>query len=207
MALSEFDFSSCLSDGWLVSIGDPTVSGWAICAAYAGAAILAARVWNRSPFSPTHRGREKLLWLLIAGLMAAMALNKQLDLQTLLVTGGRCLAKEQGWYADRRLVQREFIFALITALVVLGAGLIWLLRGIVRHNLKALLGLAALGTFVVIRGGHLFHLFVPDQERADYLVHLLALGLEALSPALIILATWGALRKPGIASTAVSRTL
>ena len=179
-------FSKCVSASWQFSVGDSNFLGWALFAAYAFAAILAGIVLYTSAFSPTHRKREQLLWGVIAGLMAAVALNKQLDLQTLILTAGRCLATEQGWYADRRMVQRDFILALTGLAGLGGVSIIWLLRGIVRHNLTALLGLAALAAFVVIRGGHLFHMFVPQHERADNAVHLLTSGLECLSPVLII---------------------
>lgn len=195
MALSDTVFSQCVSAGWQLSIGDPTFLGWALFAAYALAAVLAGMVLYTSPFALAHCKREQLLWGLIAGLMAAIALNKQLDLQTLILTAGRCLGKEQGWYEERRLVQRDFILVLTGLAALTGGGTIWLLRGIVRDNLTALLGLAALATFVVIRGGHLFHIFEPEQELADYLVHLLTSVLEALGPILVILAAWMVLRK------------
>lgn len=194
MSISGSVFSKCVSAGWQLSVGDSNFLGWALFATYALAAVLAGIVLYTSAFGPTHHRREQLLWGLIAGLMAAIALNKQLDLQTLILTAGRCLAKERGWYADRRLVQRDFIFVLIGLAALTGGGIIWLLRGIVRHNLTALLGLATLAAFVVIRGGHLFHMFEPGQELADYAMHLLTSGLEALSPALIILAAWQFLR-------------
>ena len=194
MPISGSVFSTCVSAGWQISVGDSNFMGWVLFATYALAAILAGVVLYTSAFGPVHYRREQLLWGIIAGLMAAIALNKQLDLQTLILTAGRCLAKEQGWDADRRLIQRDFILALTGLAVLAGGGIIWLLRGIVRHNLTALLGLAALAIFVVIRGGHLFHMFVPEQERADYAMHLLTGGLEALSPALIIISSGKLLR-------------
>jgi hypothetical protein len=195
MAFSYTAFSTCVSDRWQITIGDPNIIGWAICAAYALAAILAVIVLRAAPFDPAHRNRERILWSLIACLMAALALNKQLDLQSLMLAVGRCLSQEQGWYENRRLVQRDFIFALIAVAAVGGAAIIWLLRGIVRHNLIALLGLACLAGFVLIRGGHLFHIFVPEQLSADILLHDATSALEVLSPVLIIVAAWWLLRQ------------
>lgn len=195
MAFSYTAFSACVSDRWQLAIGDPNISGWAIFAAYVLAAILAVVVLREAPFAPAHHRREQILWSLIACLMVALALNKQLDLQSLLVAVGRCLSQEQGWYESRRLVQRDFIFALIAVAAIGGAAIIWLLRGIVRHNLIALLGLACLAGFVLIRGGHFFHIFVPEQEVADRLLHHLTTLLEALSPILITVAAWKLLRQ------------
>ena len=195
MAFSYTAFSACVSDRWQIAIGDPNITGWAICAAYAVAAVLAVIVLRAAPFDPAHRSREQILWALIACLMAALALNKQLDLQSLMLAVGRCLAQEQGWYEDRRLVQRDFIFVLIAVAAIGGAAIIWLLRGIVRHNLIALLGLACLAGFVLIRGGHIFHIFVPEQMSADILLHDATSALEVLSPVLIIVAAWWLLRQ------------
>jgi hypothetical protein len=186
MAFPYSTLYSCLTNGWQISIGDPNGLGWAICAGYALAAVLAVIILLTAPFAPVHHRRERVLWGLIAGLMAAIALNKQLDLQTLLVTAGRCLAKEQGWYEDRRLVQRDFILALIAGAALAAGIMLWLLHGIVRQNLIALLGLTALALFIITRGGHLFHIFIPEQLPADYLVHALSSFLEILSPTLII---------------------
>lgn len=195
MTFSLTPFSACVSDRWQLAIGDPNTLGWTICATYALAATLAGTVLWVAPFDAEHRSREKILWALITGLMAALALNKQLDLQSLMLAAGRCLAQEQGWYDSRRLVQRDFIFALIAATTLAGMAIIWLLRGIVQHNLIALLGLASLVGFVLIRGGHLFHIFVPEQVSLDILLHDATTALELLSPVLIIATAWWLLRR------------
>lgn len=196
MAFSYTDFSLCVADRWQLSVGDPNIAGWAICAVYSLAAALAVIVLHMAPFDPAYHRRERILWALIAGLMAALALNKQLDLQTLILAAGRCLSQEQGWYDSRRLVQRDFIFGLITLSVLTGVSVVWLLRGIMRHNLVALMGLAALAGFVLLRGGHLFHIFIPEHLSADVLLHETTSLLEVLSPVLIIVAAWWILRQP-----------
>jgi len=187
-------FSACVSDRWHMAIGDPNVAGWAIFATYALAAVAAVMVLRRRPFAPAHHRKERVLWGMIALLMTGIALNKQLDLQSLMTTLGRCLAQDQGWYENRRMVQRDFIFGLIALAALTGAGLYWMLHGVIRQNLLSLLGLTALAGFVLIRGGHLLHIFVPDQIAVDYLVHALTTILEVLCPILIIAAAWRILR-------------
>lgn len=196
MAFSYPAFSACVSDRWQLAVGDPNILGWTICAAYAAAACMALTVLHSAPFAQAHQRRERILWMLIAGLMAALALNKQLDLQTLVLVAGRCLSQEQGWYENRRLVQRDFIFALIGIAVVIAAGIVWLLRSIMRQNLIALVGLAALAGFVLLRGGHLFHIFVPGHLSADIFLHETTSAFEILSPVLIIVAATWLLRQP-----------
>lgn len=194
MAFSYDAFSACVTDRWQLVIGDPNPTGWAIAATYALAAAAAMIVLRRAPFDPVHRRQAQVLWGMIALLMTALALNKQLDLQSLMTALGRCLAQEQGWYVNRRIVQRDFIFGLIALAALIGAAMFWMLRGMILQNLLPLLGLAALAGFVLIRAGHLLHIFVPDQIAADYLLHDLTSILEVLCPALIIAAAWRILR-------------
>jgi hypothetical protein len=73
---------------WEPTIGDPTFMGWFTVAAYAVAALLAARVWLRK--------REKI-WLLVTIGMAGLCVNKQLDLQSLITAIGRVIAWHEGW--------------------------------------------------------------------------------------------------------------
>ena len=194
MTFSYDAFSACVADRWQLVIGDPNLTGWAIAAAYAFAAAAAVMVLRLAAFDPAHRRQKQALWGLIALLMVALALNKQLDLQSLMTALGRCLAQEQGWYENRRMVQRDFIFGLIAVATLTGAGMYWMLRGTVSQNLLPLLGLAALASFVLIRAGHLLHTFVPDQMLADFLLHDMSSALEMLCPVVILAAAWRLLR-------------
>jgi uncharacterized membrane protein YhaH (DUF805 family) len=194
MPFSYAAFSTCVSDRWQLVIGDPHLAGWAVTAAYALAAVSAVMVIRQAPFEPSHRRQMLVLWGLIALLMAALALNKQLDLQALMTALGRCLAQQQGWYEDRRLVQRDFILGLIAVAALAAAGLFWMLRGTVRQNLVPVLALAALAGFVLIRAGHLLHVFIPDEAVTDRRLHDLTSALEMLCPVLILVAAWQLLR-------------
>lgn len=198
MAFSYDAFSTCVADRWQLVIGDPNLAGWSITAAYACAAVCAVIVLRRTAFDPAHRRQRQVLWGLIAGLMTALALNKQLDLQSLMTALGRCVAQGQGWYENRRMVQRDFIVGLIAAVVLAGAAMLWMLRGSIRQNLLPLSGMAALAGFVLIRAGHILHIFVPDQVNTDFLLHELTSVLELLCPLLILAAGWRLLRPPSL---------
>lgn len=187
-------FSACVADRWHLVIGDPGLTGWTVAATYALAAVAAVRVLRRAAFDPAHAHKMHALWGMIALLMAVLALNKQLDLQTLMTALGRCLAQEQGWYENRRLVQRDFIFGLVAVAALTGAALFWMLRGTVRRNLLPLSGLAALAGFVLIRAGHILHVVAPHQILADFLLHAAGSALEMLCPVLILIAAWRLLR-------------
>ncbi len=83
--------------------------------------------------------------------MLFLAINKQLDLQSLATAAARCLAKFQGWYQNRASFQLGAIISLGLISVVGGLFFMWTLRRNLRHNFLALLGLVTVLGFVMIR--------------------------------------------------------
>lgn len=153
-----FGFSSfsalraCIARDWTPRIGDPEITGWLTVGSYLACFVLALMVLRRRP-----AGAARGLWRVIAVLMGFLAVNKQLDLQTALTAAGRCMAHAQGWYDQRYTMQIAFIAGL--ALGVLLA-LVWAsrsLRGRMRRNGLALLGLALLCGFVLVRAVGFHH--------------------------------------------------
>lgn len=152
------DILNCTMDGWSPVIGDPTWTGWATVLVYLSVMVLAALLARRAPFPARSLSRERLFWMVIALLMMALALNKQLDLQSALTMAGRCAAKAQGWYADRRQVQGVFLMLIAAGgLMALGT-LMWLLRGTWSRSALPVLGLCFVLAFVLMRavGFHQF---------------------------------------------------
>ncbi|QFQ86195.1 hypothetical protein F8A10_01435 [Paracoccus kondratievae] len=146
------DLRACIARDWTPKIGDPGFTGWLTVLSYLVCLWLAVLVLRRRP-----AGAARKLWLVIAGLMAFLALNKQLDLQTALTAAGRCVARAQGWYDSRYIVQLAFIAGLVLGAVL---ALIWAtkaLRGHMSHNRLALLGLAVLCCFVLVRAAGFHH--------------------------------------------------
>lgn len=143
---------ACVAQDWTPQIGDPFFTGWLTVLSYVICLALAIAVLRRRPPAAA-RG----LWLSIAVLMAFLGVNKQLDLQTALTATGRCMARAQGWYDVRALVQIGFILALILTVLI---ALLWAtrsLRGMLRHNGTALVGLAVLCGFVLVRAVGFHH--------------------------------------------------
>jgi len=97
--------------------------------------------------------------------MLALGVNKQLDLQSMLTAAGRCLSQLQGWYEERRAFQRDFIIGLLMAASVFLGLVLWLMRGCLRRNGLAVLGLAIVTTFVAVRavGFHHFDLLIDSR--------------------------------------------
>ena len=151
--LSMADLIDCVSQRWSPKIGDPTALGWISVAAYGACACLGLAVILRGKT----QGRGAVFWAMLMLLMVFLAVNKQLDLQSALTAAGRCVAKAQGWYDDRRAFQRHFIFALIAGIGAVLALCIYLLRSEMRHSGLALLGLGFVCGFVAVRAVGFHH--------------------------------------------------
>ena len=94
--------------------------GWTITISYGVVALL----WLSTGLRLRKTGSEpehEFLWFAGAAIFALLGINKQLDLQTLLIELGRNVARSEGWYAHRRQMQGTF------AMIVVGASLLGLL--------------------------------------------------------------------------------
>jgi hypothetical protein len=145
---------------WRPGIGDPTVMGWVTVAAYFVAAIgcfLAA--WREPLPDGTRRPRAQpsRFWLALTGLMVALGINKQLDLQSLATQIGRDVIKGWNLYQERRELQAGFIVAV--ALVCAGslALVLWAARRNLKRRWPAIVGMLFILGFVVIRAASFHH--------------------------------------------------
>ncbi|MXO58379.1 hypothetical protein GRI89_02310 [Altererythrobacter salegens] len=89
-----------------------------------------------------------------------LGINKQLGIQSLFTELSRALAKEQGWYGDRRFVQKIFVEMLAVLFAVnLAAGLTT--RGHLAHSIKlAIAGFGMTLAFVILRTASFHHVDV-----------------------------------------------
>ena len=78
---------------WRPTIGDPSAMGWLTVVGYIVAAISCGRTALQTPITPGPARNRRLTWLVMTAVMAALALNKQLDLQSLLTDIGRVAAR------------------------------------------------------------------------------------------------------------------
>ncbi len=171
---------------WSAGLGDPHPMGWITVGVYALAAVLSARRATLGPFAPDSRKRERLFWALAAILLGLLAINKQLDLQTLLTEIGRCAARAQGWYENRQVVQRWFILGVIVSGTLLVGFLALLMRRTLRRTGLAILGLGLVFTFVAVRAAGFHHVdILIGTEVAGLRMNWL---LEMPGPALVAVA-------------------
>lgn len=163
---------NCVLADWSPTLGDPTVMGWVTVAGYLLATVLAVVVFVRQS------GRQRVFWLGLSCLLLALAINKQLDLQSALTAAGRCLAKAQGWYDQRQAVQLQFILIIAGTSLVAACIIAWLMRRELIHIWLGLLGLTILLAFIVIRaaGFHHFDAFIGFQIGGIRMNWILELG-------------------------------
>ena len=152
------NLADCLFADWTPGLGDPHPMGWVTVGIYLLASVATGLLAARGRFTGPGICRQRIFWALASALLLALAVNKQLDLQSALTAAGRCLARAQGWYENRRVVQAAFILGLAVAGLVALLLLTRLLRGTLRHTGLALLGLVFVTMFVVVRAAGFHHM-------------------------------------------------
>lgn len=188
------ELQACVMQRWSPQIGDPGLTGWLTVLAYAVCAMLALAVWRRLK---GQRGR--VFWAVLALLLAALAVNKQLDLQSAVTVTGKCLARAQGWYDHRRVLQALFIALVAGGALAMLLGLTVSLRGRLRRNLMAAAGLTLVLSYVVVRAFsfHHFDRLIGAQNLGvtnNFLFENAGLVLIAVN------AAWLLWRRPGSAA-------
>lgn len=183
---------TCTTETWLPSIGDPDLLGWLTTLLYFGAAYLAFRCAKRqdqaSQNHATYGQFERYFWYSTAILLALLAANKQLDIQTFVVDAGRCISKAQGWFGMRRGVQMGLAAAIAGMLGIWMAWILFGLRRVWSRMWLELLGLAAVFAFIMLRVllfTHIYHTHIfGNNSFASRLFEILGpvlLSVAALS--------------------------
>lgn len=144
-------FGYCLRLSWAPGLHDTDGLGIVLSVLYAAATVLVAAVAIRGAFPGPDGPRQRWLWGLSAGALLLLTVNKQMDLQSLITDTGRCMARLQGWYDERRTIQREAVIALIALGAVVLVALPLVFRRALRGSLLLVAGLVALTVFVMIR--------------------------------------------------------
>lgn len=149
---------TCAFAQWTPGLGDNTAIGWLTVLVYLLASVASARTALALAGQQGLARRERGFWWIVAAITLFLALNKQLDLQSLVTMIGRCHAQLSGWYDIRRIVQRDFILAIAGVGIVTLGFLVLYLRGILGRVWLALLGLAFVCLFVVVRAASFHHM-------------------------------------------------
>lgn len=188
--------STTVDGRWHPSIGDPSLVGWITVLAYLTTALLAgrnARAQAARAFPRAHsaeRAAEARLlsrfWWGISGLLLALGINKQLDLQTLFTQVLRDMALAQGWYEQRRPYQLAFI-ACVGLISVAGTALVaFAMRRVLPQIWLSVAGFGLLAGFVLIRAASIHQIDVLLKQgslRLNWVLELGAIGVIALGAA------------------------
>lgn len=168
---------------WRPEIGDPSVMGWVTVAAYALAAFTA---WLAARRTSGGASGSRGLWTMVALLMAFLSVNKQIDLQSLFTDLGRVIAKQQGWYEQRRQFQQWFVAGVLAASFLTVAIVVLRFRVFWRRHIVLGAGLAFLLTFIVVRAVSFHHVDALLRTRVagmrmNWILELSGIGLVSVA--------------------------
>ena len=150
---------------------------------------------DRSP-----RVRPSAFWLVLAGFLVALGINKQLDLQSLATQIGRDVIKARALYGQRHMFQVGFILTIALACASSLAALLWAARRGLQGRWPALLGMLFILSFVVVRAASFHHVdaFLAASVGGLKWNWILELsGIGAVGLAAFRIAKAGPPRRPG----------
>jgi hypothetical protein len=170
---------------WQFGIGDPTFIGWFTVIAYFFTVLLVFKIYFYAGniFANEFVKKQKRFWLILGLVMLLLGINKQLDLHTLLTAIGKYYAHQEGWYQYRREVQFYAIVGLIIFLISMLIVFLKKMRGILMANMFAIIGLAILLIFIIIRATSFHHIdFIMDIYIFNIKLYMLLelLGISAI---------------------------
>jgi hypothetical protein len=142
------------ADGqWHLGLGNLSVVGWVTAFAYLSAALLSYRAFRLHAKTPPSDERRLLLrfWVVVLCVMALLAVNKALDLESWLTEVARDLAQAGGWYERRGVFQAVFVTIVSLSGFAICASAALIIRPIIWRVLEAVAGLGFLVTFVLVR--------------------------------------------------------
>ncbi len=182
------DLIDCVNAMWSPTLGDESVIGWVTVLAYLVATALAFLVSKR------RTNRQRIFWFALSVFCLALAINKQLDLQSAFTVTGRCIAQAQGWYHERRFVQLIFILVVLGLSCLAATSLVWLLRRHLAEIWLAVVGVTFLLMFIAVRAADFHHFdqfikFELGRLRVNWILEIS--GILAVATNSLYLILWG----------------
>lgn len=161
-------------------IGDPTPAGWLTTIVYLLSAACGFTVFIRRRKDNRRLGR---FWLVVSTAVLLLGVNKQLDLQTLIIDTGKLLTRAMGLSSEKRFIQLGFTF-IVGGLTLMGLlGFLLSVRRLGNPIILACLGLTLILTYAVLRMTVFTH--IPTAANAPDHTRLLK-GLELLGTLLVL---------------------
>ena len=148
----------CMNSTWTFGVNDPDPIGWITTLAYLAVGVLCYITARQSSRDDDRgAGGVRLFWYAAAGLLVALGINKQLDLQTPFRYAARWIAMTEGWYNVRTPVKWVFVAVLAGSGMALITFAAWRLRRRWATCVPACLGIAMLLVYVAIRASPVQH--------------------------------------------------
>jgi hypothetical protein len=159
-----------------VERGDQGFTPWLITVGYfvaAGLCFWAGRKERERSLGRARRLNAPVFWFSLFGVLVALGFNKQLDLQSDFTELGRSMAKDEGWYENRRIFQAIFVLFFAAAAIGAVAAAIWFMRDLWQRYKLAFVGIIYLCAFVIIRAASFHHIdtLLYHIEGVKYLVN------------------------------------
>jgi hypothetical protein len=129
--------------------------GWGALAGYLTIALLCA--WLALHCQAAEKADERRGWWLLCVFMAGLGINKQLNLQTLLLEAGRTLAKWGHWYSYRRYVQLSFVLVLMLITAVVAWKTAQYYWPILEQRLELAAGFILVTAYCILRAAEIDH--------------------------------------------------
>jgi hypothetical protein len=170
--------------------------GWLTVVVYFTAAFLCALcAWRvDGKVSQPLLRHYRLIWTGLAAALFFLGINKQLDLQTVLIHYGRNLVRSLGWAALSQTIQMVIISGMAMGAILLLVLIGWWMRRLWRYYWMLLLGILLLARFIIVRAATFLGVPLFELSKFTAGVHVTYL-LEIAGGAMISLAAWINLRR------------
>ena len=171
---------------WHFGVGDPNALGWSITVGYLVTAVFCyLRGRQHDRFQRAHHAQ---FWFMIGLFLVSLGINKQLDLQTLVIGTARSLSIDYGFYQYRHGIAIAFVGGLLLWGAISQAWLYSVLHRLHKTERLALIGLGVLFVFIAARAASFQHLDLFAQS--PLLAHRIYALMEILGIGCIAYATY-----------------
>ena len=154
---------------WQLGLHDQTFVGWFTVVSY----LVATALCLRCALIPDRIGPDMntnrfcLFFWALTILTLFLGINKQLDLHHGLTFYLRDIAREGGWYEQRRQYQLAFIVVFGMMMIAFMSMMTWMMWGMAKRTMIAMAGLCLVLFWVILRATSFHHVDHP----VDGLVH------------------------------------
>ncbi|MBN2530530.1 MAG: hypothetical protein JXR76_29355 [Deltaproteobacteria bacterium] len=174
---------------WEAKVGDPYLLAWLVVAAYLFAAFgcIACAIRAEQIFGRHKLNFHRTVWGGLGAVMLFLAINKQLDLQTLFTQIMKVLAKNWDIYELGRRSRKYFVFGLGLFSAGVMAWIMWNVRRQWRRYVILLLGVIFIVRFIIVRAGTFYGVRLPELSR--FTGGIRVNGMLELTGALVVAAS------------------